>query len=157
MDIEVDSNFGDIEAVYDATEIEEHVLEVASVMEYALYLHYKEGYYVFNPEQLDRIVREKLQSFADGAGHYSDKVIEGALQTAAAEYVNWLLDIIEETQPPLKAGGPRRDARQGHWADVTGQLAAGFRSRVDEGDVMDHSSAAPEPDETTPNKRVGYP
>ena len=156
MDIEVESNFGDIEAVYDATEIEEHVLEVASVMEYALYLHYKKGYYVFNPEQLGRIVQKKLQSFAEDAGQYSDEVIEGALQTAAAEYVNWLVDFISKTKPPVKQGGKRREVRRGNWADVTGQLAAGFRSRVDGGDVMDHSSAAPEPDEITPDKRIGY-
>jgi len=167
MDIEVDSNFGDIEAVYDATEIEEHVLEVANVMEYALYLHYKEGYYVFNPEQLDRIVREKLQSFAAGAGHYSDKVIEGALQTAAAEYVNWLVDVTgnNEKQPPLTPSqmpaeykpGEVREAVRGGWATVTGQLAAGFRSRVDDGEVMTHDDAAPDPVRITPDKRVGYP
>jgi hypothetical protein len=135
-------------------ELDEHELVVGNIMEYANYLHFFEGYFVFNPEMLKRITQQKLRSHPEDVGELSDETIEGALQTAAAEYVNWLVDIIQETQPPLTPSeatpstpaGEERDARQGHWADRTGNLAAGFRSQVDNAEVVDHSGVAPDPD-----------
>lgn len=165
MGVTVDSNRDEVEAVYDELQLEDHRLEVANVMEYALYLHYRDGYFVFNNEMLRRIVKQKIESFAEDAGGLSDAVIEGALQTAAAEYVNWLLDVVGETQPPISpsqtpavyAPGEIREALRGGWAAVTGQLSAGFRSRVDEGDVMSHEDAAPAPVRITEELRLDYP
>jgi len=149
---EVETNADDV--LLDEIEEEEHVLKVANVMEYAKYLHDREGFFVFNDEQLQRIAAQKLQGID---GEPTDEKIEGALQTAAAEYVNWLLEQTGATRPPLKAGGTRRRARKGNWADVTGNLAAHYKSQVNDGPVVDHDEVAPEPDEDLSDETLKFP
>jgi len=148
------SNIGDVLSAMEATALEEHTLTVANLMEYAVYLHHKEGFYVFNDEQLARIIRQKMAGI-DGA--LSDEKIQGALQTAAAEYINWLLEQTGATRPPLRAGGTRRKARKGNWADVTGNLAAHYKSQVDDRSVTDHTEVAPEPDEDLSDQVLEFP
>jgi hypothetical protein len=159
---EVETNADDV--LLDEISEEEHTLTVANVMEYAVYLHDAEGYYVFNDEQLQRISTQKLRGLD---GEPTDEKIEGALQTAAAEYVNWLLDLdnSEGTQPPLTPSeaprgvepGEPRQARRGGWADRTHNLAAGYKSQVNDGPVMDHDEAAPEPVEELEEMTLEFP
>ncbi len=155
MGVSVTSNFGEaLSSLQAELPTQTHVLTVANVMEYARYLHDKEGFYVFNDQQLARIVREKLNGISGG---FTDEAIEGALQTAAAEYVNWLLEQSGATRPPLRANGTRRRARKGGWADVTGNLAAHYKSQVNDGEIVDHDEAAPEVEEELPEQVQDFP
>lgn len=159
---EVETNADDV--LLDELSGEEHVLKVANVMEYAVYLHDAKGYYVFNDEQLQRIADQKIRGLD---GEPTDEKIEGALQTAAAEYVDWLVDMDndEGMQPPLSPSeappgvepGEPRDARRGGWADRTGNLAAHYKSQVNDGPVMDHDEVAPEPVEELEEMTLEFP
>jgi hypothetical protein len=157
MGVALTDNFDEaLTSVSDELPDEEHTLTVANLMEYAVYLHDKEGFFVFNDAILQKLVREKLKGLLGSSG-ISDEDVNGALETAAAEYVNYLLETIGETRPPLREGGPAREARRGHWADQTGNLAAHYRSRVDDGEVRSHDEAAPEPDEDLSEQTLPFP
>jgi hypothetical protein len=48
-----------------------------------------------------------------------------------------LRELINETRPPLRAGEPARKARQGHWADDSGNLARAYSwSPQEDGDSI---------------------
>jgi len=165
MSASLETNLDEVnEALEAALPSADHELVVANVMEYARYLNDRKAYFVLNDGQLKRIVREKLRSLDE----LSDEKIEAALDTAATEYVNWLTDFSGEVQPPLtrseaqragvpgEAGDPR-DARQGSWADRTGNLAAGYRTRVNDNPVRDHDDVAPEPTKALPEQTNDFP
>ncbi len=159
MSVSFTSNIsGVLAALVDTGPDESHTLTVANVMEYAVYLHEMKGFFVFNDEQLARIIREKFKAIDEKEdGAISDELIEGALETAAAEYINWLLEQTGATRPPIRADGPRRAARKGHWADRTGNLAAHYKSQIDDGPVRTHEEAAPEPDEDLSDQVLDFP
>ena len=46
--------------------------------------------------------------------------------------IEYLRDLIDETQPPIRPGEPARQARRGHWADNTGNLARAYDYEVSE-------------------------
>lgn len=151
MGVTVTDNFDEaLSSVRGELPEEVHDLTVANVMEYAVYLNDMKGFFVFNDGMLQKIVFEKLKGLDEP---FTDEAIEGALQTAAAEYVNWLVDLIAAFRPPLRpseappgvAPGQPRKARQGRWADRTGNLAAHYKSQVDDGEVVDHDGAVPTP------------
>lgn len=49
------------------------------------------------------------------------------LETVGWETVLYLRSHTSETRPPVRAGEPARRAHPGGWADVSGQLANGYR------------------------------
>ena len=62
-------------------------------------------------EALEMPVVEKLGNIADAIG---------------AETVAYLRSLTNEMRPPARKGEAPRQAHPGHWADVTGQLAASY-------------------------------
>lgn len=119
----------------------------ANVMEYARALHVRDGYFVLNPKEAAAEVRRQL-SKAQAAGKTLDEeTISHALDAAGFEHINWLLEKIEETQPPVNAEDDPRQARQGSWSDVTGMLAHGYKHKVNDGEVESHDRPEGPPDE----------
>jgi hypothetical protein len=163
MGMVVEDNFDEaLSSIRGELPSETHELTLANVMEYAVYLHDMKGFFVFNDGMLRKVVVEKLKGLDEP---FTDEAIEGALQTAAAEYVNWLVDLIAAFRPPLRPSeappgvppGQPRKARQGRWADRTGNLAAHYKSQVDDGEVVDHDGAAPEPAVLLPEQTLSFP
>lgn len=151
-----ESNIDDVIAQLDELEFEDHTLKVANVMEYAVYLHDMEGYYVFNDRALKKIIAQKWIGL-DAEERATDEGITSVLDTAATEYVNWLTDFIGESQPPLAGEESTRPARRGHWADRTRNLANHFKSQVDEGPIRDHDDVAPDPTEDLDEQVLDFP
>ena len=147
----VRDNLDEVLADYDdVMPRERHVLSVANVMEYARTLHDRHGYYVFNDEQLVQMVRRELAAAIEAGLPLTDRTIVNALDAAGFKYVKWLLRKTGGTQPPVRAGEGPRTARQGGWADVTGNLASGYRHRVDGRMVRSHAGLGPTPTENKP-------
>lgn len=130
-EIETD-NLDEVLDSYDgAFPSQNHTLTVANVMEYARDLHDREGFYVFNDELLQQIVRNKLEEAINAGLGLSDEVAQQALDAAGFEYVNRLLDLVGGVRPPVRPGEGTRQATRGGWATITGNLANSFRHQVD--------------------------
>lgn len=56
---------------------------------------------------------------------------ERILEYAGTKTIEILRSFIAETQPPVRKGDPPRPARFGHWADISGQLAASYSHKVE--------------------------
>ena len=125
---------------------EGHTLVVGNVMEYAVWLHDREGYYVFNPEKLVEIVRGNLEQVLESGVEFKSDTVELALEKAGFEYVNWLLELEGGTQPPIRSGEGARQATRGGWATITGNLASAFKVKVNDRGVQDLEELGPEPD-----------
>jgi hypothetical protein len=54
------------------------------------------------------------------------------LSEVGRRVVAYLRSLTNEMRPPIRTGGATRAAHPGHWADVTGRLAAGYEWRVDD-------------------------
>lgn len=157
MGASYESNIDDVLAQLDELEFEDHTLKVANVMEYAVYLHDMEGYYVFNDQALKKIVQQKMIGL-DAQERTTDEGIKSALDTAAGEYVAWLADFIGEKQPAVpEVKGGERPARRGHWADRTHNLASHYKSQVDDDSVRDHDDVAPDPTEDLDDQVLDFP
>jgi hypothetical protein len=59
--------------------------------------------------------------------------IRNILNHVGIKTIAYLRELINETRPPIRAGEPARQARQGHWADNTGNLARAYAWELDEG------------------------
>lgn len=59
------------------------------------------------------------------------KSAERILEYAGIKTIEALRSFIQETQPPVRKGDPPRPARLGHWADISGQLAASYSYKVE--------------------------
>lgn len=151
-----ESNIDDVLAQLDELEFEDHTLKVANVMEYAVYLHDMEGYYVFNDRALKKIVTQKWIGL-DADERATDEGIKSVLDTAAGEYVAWLADFTGETQPPVAGEEGTRPARRGSWADRTRNLANHYKSQVDDDSVRDHDDVAPDPTEDLDDQVLDFP
>jgi hypothetical protein len=63
----------------------------------------------------------------------SDRAQMRAVLSAVGEkVVEYLRSLTSEMRPPARAGGAERAAHPGHWADVTGELARGYRWRLED-------------------------
>jgi hypothetical protein len=52
--------------------------------------------------------------------------LEKVMQYIGIKTIAYLRELINETRPPIRKGEPARRARQGHWADNTGNLARAY-------------------------------
>jgi hypothetical protein len=55
---------------------------------------------------------------------------KGVLEAVGEAVVLYLRSLTSEIRPPAYVGGPERQAHPGHWADVTGELAARYKWSV---------------------------
>lgn len=125
---------------------EGHTLVVGNVMEYAVWLHDREGYYVFSPEKLVELVRSNVQQVLDSGVEFQSETVELALEKAGFEYINWLLELEGGMQPPIRSGEGPRQATRGGWATITGNLASAFKVKVNDRGVEDLSHLGPDAD-----------
>ena len=147
MSASVEDNFEEaLDSIEEGLPEESHELRIGNVMEYAKYLQLREGFFVLNKSKLEQIADQKMRALDS----LEDEKIVAALDTASVEYVDWLADIIG-----TKEGG--RKQRQGKWADRTGNLAAGWRSQVDDLEVRDHEDVAPDVDEVLEDQTLEFP
>jgi hypothetical protein len=58
--------------------------------------------------------------------------MRAVLSEAGRQVIDYLRSLTGEMRPPVEAGGAMRPAHPGHWADVTGALAAGYDFRVED-------------------------
>lgn len=123
-----DEFFADLDKL--APKRKSHFLVIQNVMEYAIFLQRKAGFYVFNDEHLVRTCDKWIRGLLRSGKPLTDRNIELALEAAGQEERTFLRSSTGESRPPVRAGeGPRR-AHPGHWADVTTNLRAGYQYRV---------------------------
>jgi hypothetical protein len=73
--------------------------------------------------------------FEPGVFELSDMARAGmraVLSEVGRQVIDYLRSLTSEMRPPVQAGGAMRAAHPGHWADVTGALAAGYSFKVED-------------------------
>ena len=61
----------------------------------------------------------------------AERKAELVAEAAGAETIAYLRSLTDEMRPPARRGGQERPAHPGHWADITGQLAASYGWEVE--------------------------
>ena len=122
---------------------QEHEITWANVMEYAIWLQQTQGYFVFSPTEAAKEVRRQLSRLLQTGRPMTDETIVLALEAAGFMHLNWLLEKTGGTRPPVKAGEGRRQARQGGWSDVTGNLANAYKFRINGGALRENPGGSP--------------
>jgi len=112
-----------------------HTLKVLNDAPYAIYVHMREGLYVFDDAVASGIVHKWIADLARQTVMPSRDEIEEALAHAGSEIVDFLQSLTNEMRPPLRKGGPERPAHPGGWANVTEQLVQAYRAQVNGKDV----------------------
>ena len=113
-------------------EMKPQKLTLENNMEYASYLQNKKGFYVFSPtvsvDFVNRALRETGKVLPLTAVNVSR-----ALEYAGFNLVAFLRTLTTKLRPPAKLGEGMRQAHPGGWADITGNLNAAYRFRVNRG------------------------
>lgn len=116
-----------------------HTLTLMNVMEYALPLHDKHGYYVLNDEKAAEVVLSWLGELVESGQPVNDTTITKALDGAGYEIIDFLKSLTGQMRPPVRKGQGPRKAHPGGWADVTRNLANAYRHAVNSGALITHS------------------
>ena len=98
--------------------------------DHAIYLQDRNGYYVVDDAHLMQSVDRVLEAEVTKPVLPAVTDIERSFDEMMEDEVGFLQSFTAEMRPPLRKGQPPRPAHPGHWADVTGDLASSFKTRV---------------------------
>jgi hypothetical protein len=116
-----------------------------NVLEYAHALHDREAYYVFNTDELEKIIESQFEELSGAKTLITKDLVEKIAEAIGWRYVNFLRSVVANTRPAISSREGIRFAHPGGWADRTGNLAAGFRFKVGSSGFKAGESL-PEPD-----------
>lgn len=113
-----------------------HELSVLNDAPHAIYVHMREGLYVFDDAVASGIVHKWIADLARQTVMPSRDEIEEALAHAGSEIIDFLQSLTNEMRPPLRKGEPERPAHPGGWANVTEELVEAYRAQVNGKDFV---------------------
>ncbi len=103
-------------------------LALGNLMDYAVYLHEKEGYSVINVGEWISTVEEFLAAHLASGKPLTEAALAGTMLAATEDTVRYFQEFIPAFQPPLRKGLPERPKHAGglNWADRTTKLASAY-------------------------------
>jgi len=103
-----------------------YVLTLANVSPWAAPLHFKEGFWVFDPDHLGTTLHKTFKDAQKGRA-IDGQLISWILEATGRLEVNFLRAYTGEMRPPAKLGEGLRKAHPGGWSDVSGRTNNGYR------------------------------
>lgn len=104
-------------------------LKLFNTMNYAGYLHFKDGYFVFSESHLSTNVQAWFLKVGN-VRPFTPALVSDTMEAIAHTEINWLRSKTGKTSPPVKMSGAIRQQHPGGWADVTGQLASNYKAHL---------------------------
>jgi hypothetical protein len=123
-----------------------HTVKIENVMDYAAFVHYKEGYYVIDEENAAEVIDALLDPILESDEPFSDREIEQLLEAAADEFIQGWQRFINGTKEPVEAGRRRRPKHDGEWANITTELVSNFYTRVNKRRLKKHPNPGQPPE-----------
>lgn len=107
-----------------------YALDIVNSAEYAVHLHFREGFYVINPDHLADVVRKTFSRLLQQGVPIRPKSVRRGLESAGRAEINFLTSLTGEMRPPYRAGTGARRAHPGHWADRKVHLVRKYKHEV---------------------------